>query len=147
MQGALAHLQEVLAKEGQPPASGAVLAAAQWRATGRPDLARKELAESGFRGPPATQLVALLMTADLAFADEDWPAAQRALEDIAKVQPDLPQLPVWRAALAAARGDPDGAREIYKDLVKKDPASGVGYLGLADVAEKAQIHRVSSAPR
>jgi tetratricopeptide (TPR) repeat protein len=143
MQGALEQMQRTLAETGGPPALAAYAAAIQWNLAGRPDLARKELGEKVLKVGPTEQphLPSLLLLGRLAVTDEDWGGARRVIDVVEKLQPDLRELPLWKAALHAAQGETKEAIALYEQFVEKNPALSTGYLALAGVYEQEKKYK------
>jgi TolA-binding protein len=142
MAGALARMQELLVAEGRSPAVGAYLAAIQWNAAGRPDLARAEL-QKGIQASPSPHFPSLLMLTQLALAEEDWVAAEKLIDSLSQVQPDSANLKLWRGAVQVALGETDKARKTYEEFVASFPALSNGYLALAGLAERNKDYRTA----
>jgi tetratricopeptide (TPR) repeat protein len=139
MEGALNDLMKVLAEDKALAANGPYVAAQQWVAAGRPDRARKILEEN------RKHLPSLALAIQLAIADEDWAAAADDLKAVTALQPDLLDLPLWRAALHEARGESKEAKEIYTKFIEDNPKLNTGYLAMARLHERAKEYKEALA--
>jgi hypothetical protein len=135
MEGALSDLVKILAEDKATAAQGPFVAAQQWVAAGRPDVARRVLRDNR-RHPPS-----LVLATRLAVADEDWAEAAGDLEALAALAPDAIDLPLWRAALHEARGEVREAKELYARFAQDHPDMSAGYLAMARVHERAKEYK------
>lgn len=119
----------------------AFFAATQWELAGRPDLARREL-DTILKADPRN-LTALARAHNLAVAEEDWGAVAKLLDQIRQVKPDLPDIPVWQAALNYNQGKLDEAKALLADYIKAHPDRSTGYLQMARVAERGADYRAA----
>jgi predicted Zn-dependent protease len=134
-EGALGDLMRVLAEEKTYAANGPYVAAQQWVAAGRPDLARQLL--KGNR----KHLPSLVLATRLAVADEDWAEVTEDLKAVAAMAPDAVDLPLWQAMLHEAKGETREAREMYEKFVADHPKTSAGYLALARMHERAKEYK------
>jgi tetratricopeptide (TPR) repeat protein len=132
MEGALADLVIALNNEKTFAANGPYVAAQQWVAAGRPDLARQALKNN------RKHLPSLVLATRLAVADEDWSEVADDLKAVTAVAPDAVDLPLWRAMLHEARNETREARELYEKFVADHPTNSTGYLALARLHERAK---------
>jgi hypothetical protein len=139
MEGALADLIHVLGEEKTYAVNGPYLAAQQWVAAGRPDLARQVLKTN------RKHLPSLVLATRLALADEDWAEATDDLKAVTALQPDALDLPLWRATLHEAKGETREATEIYEKFVADHPKVSAGYLALARLHERAKEYKEALA--
>ncbi|HZT81045.1 MAG TPA: tetratricopeptide repeat protein [Gemmataceae bacterium] len=136
MEGALKGLEAALREQDPASAQGAYLSALMWNSAGRPDIALNEARRALQAKPDHQQALALAINLEL--GDEQWDAALAHLETLEKLQPDNPDVKLWRAAAYRGQGKPDEAERVYRDFVARYPDRVNGYLGLAELLEKSK---------
>ncbi len=139
MDGALSEMIKVLNDEKVNAANGPFVAAQQWVAAGRADLARQTLKEGLKQNKK--HLPSLILATQLAFADEDWTEAAEDLKAVTALQPDALDVPLWRAALLESRGETSQAEEIYTKFIEDHPNQNMGYLAMSRLNERAKKYK------
>jgi tetratricopeptide (TPR) repeat protein len=135
MEGAMAEVRNILARQDPKNPMGPYLTAVQWSSAGRPDLARKEI-EAALKTTNEKHVPSLLLACQLAAADEDWDSLQAYVDALDEVQKNRPEVPVWRAAVLVNQGKPEKAKALFEKLKQENPNLATGYLGLADLYER-----------
>ncbi len=135
MEGALNDMMRLLVEEKTSPETGPYVAAQQWIAAGRTDVARDLLRGNRKHAP------SLALATQLAVADEDWAEVAADLKLVGTVVPDAIDLPLWRGALHEAKGERKEAEEIYTKFIDEHPKLNTGYLAMARLHERAKEYK------
>jgi tetratricopeptide (TPR) repeat protein len=135
MEGALKLLETGLNEQHRDPALGAYYLARGWVSVGRGDLARGEI-ERALKAN-AQHEPTLRLAIPLALATEEWGTAARWAEALQGVASDPVEPRLWLASALAGQGDTEPARRTYLDLVARFPDRAAGYLGMAEILERA----------
>ena len=135
MQGALNEMMRVLSDEKANAANGPYVAAQQWIAAGRPDLARLVLK------PNKKHLPSLVLATQLGLADEDWAEAAADLKRWPSCSPTPSTSPCGARLLHESRGETKEAREIYEKFIEDHPKLNTGYLAMARLHESPRSTR------
>ncbi len=130
----LKALEDQLGKRN--PVLGPYFLARAWNAVGRPDLARKE-AERALAAGPEHQ-PSLLLAGQLAVAAEDWDNAVTYADRLQKLQPNLIDPRLWRAAALEGQGKADDALKLWNEMKSSYANVSAGYMGRASVLERVK---------
>jgi tetratricopeptide (TPR) repeat protein len=135
MEGALKLLETGLNEQHRDPALGAYYLARSWLGVGRSDLARSEIDRA--LKANAEHEPTLRLAIPLALAGEDWSMAAQWSEALQGLAPDQVEPRLGLASALAGQGDTEGARRTYLEVVARFPDRGAGYLGVAELLERA----------
>jgi tetratricopeptide (TPR) repeat protein len=135
MEGALKILETGLNDQHRDPALGAYFLARGWLSVGRNDLAMSEI-ERALKAQPQHEPT-LRLAIPLAIASEEWGTAAQWATILQKVEPDQVEPRQWLALALAGQGDAEGARRVYLEMVTRFPDQAAGYLGVAEILERA----------
>jgi hypothetical protein len=135
MEGALKLLETGLNEQHRDAALGAYFLARGWLSVGRSDLARGEI-ERALKAN-AQHEPTLRLAIPLALAGEEWGTAAQRSEVLQGLAADPVESRLWLASALVGQGDTEGARRTYLDLASRYPDRAAGYLGVAELLERA----------
>jgi cellulose synthase operon protein C len=127
----LATLEQVFGTEAGAPIAGPTLVITELRAQ-RLDKAA-EVATSLIKRDPKNPIYQILL-GEVRTAQQDYSAAESAFRAALAINPDLTAVTRDLAKLYAVTGRADEARNLYSDLLAKNPSDVGALLGLADTS-------------
>ena len=130
---ALLALEKALEGHTRDPAGVAAYQARTWLAANRPDLALAKL-RTALKLNPA-HLPSLQLAAAITRASQDWQFSLQCADTLDKLQPNRPDVALWRAETLLHLRDTARARELYRKFAEQYPDRSEGYQGVVGLLE------------